>query len=64
MDNNRIGLGGGGWKWAYHRRWAAVGDLWCGTVAILLGCQIGCHGVRGEYVCGEDSVHLSVKFQR
>ena len=40
---------------------AAVGD---GTVAILLGCQIGCHGVRGECVCGEDSVHLSGKFQR
>jgi len=48
-----VGVGGG-------QRWAISGV----AVAILLGCQIGCHGVRGEYVCGEDSVHFSGKFQR
>jgi len=45
-----VGVGGGQW-------WAISGV----AVAILLGCQIGCHGVRGEYVREEYSVHLSGK---
>ena len=56
MDNNRIGLGGGGWKWAYHRRWAAVGDLWCGTVAILLVAK------QGVIVCVENMSMENIPF--